>query len=499
MGNGASTVSIPQLREDQILQPGSDAYNDIRQKITWNQDVMGDALAILLPETNDDVANALQYCAKAGLPIAVNGGGHSQMAMPNKTVVLSLTKFNQISVDPKEKTLICGGGCRLGDVDAACGVHGLATTFGTYYDTGVGGLTLGCGVGILIKKFGLALDNLLEITGVTPAGITVIANEKVNSDLFWACRGGGGNFCVVTEFKFQLHNVGGAPGFAPGEILSGPIIMPQAAESADSREEHLKWWFEKDALPNLAEKEHYTMSLNVLGGPMVVIFHHYGAKTDATKYLEGYGPPGKMSLKEIEGNPLVCPKPYKKAQEPALPGPDPLAKGGRFYYKAVMFPEYNAEIPKIVAKWCQPTSLVDGHFVEEEGCAYLVGILPLGGKFHEVPPDATAFCSRGMKFWLVLYTLWQSKEPDAENKQRQRCVAWAKGLSKELEPFGEDYRNPTGGRDWEQKSDHQMGGVEMHAKICQMHGAAWEKLKQVKAKYDPKNLLSMNQNVPPEA
>ena len=186
----------------------------------------------------DDVAMASRFARDHGLPLAVRGGGHNGAGLGtvDDGVVIDLSPLKDVEVDPEARTVRVGGGCTWGEVDRATNEHGLATPSGIISTTGVGGLTLGGGLGHLTRKFGLAIDNLLEAEMVLASGERVRASDDEHPDLYWAIRGGGGNFGVVTSFLFRLHEVGtviGGPTFWPVEdARRGALGLPRVPAEA---------------------------------------------------------------------------------------------------------------------------------------------------------------------------------------------------------------------------------------------------------------------------
>src|SRR5919204_389336 len=199
-----------------VLVPDDDGYEAART--TFNGMLDRRPEVVTRPLDVDDVVAAVSFAAESNLPIAVRGGGHGVAGhcVGDGSLVVDLRLMRGITIDRDARTATCGGGALWEDLDPACLRHGLATPGGTFGDTGVAGLTLGGGIGHLIGLHGLTLDNLLATTVVTADGEVVRASENENADLFWALRGGGGNFGVVTDFTFRLHPV--------GQVLAGQLI-----------------------------------------------------------------------------------------------------------------------------------------------------------------------------------------------------------------------------------------------------------------------------------
>ena len=204
-----------------LIGPEDDAYDEARA--VYN--AMIDKSPALIARCADagEVAKVVRFAADHDLLLAVRGGGHNGAGLGtcDDGVVIDLSPIKQIEVDPEARTARVGGGCTWGEVDAATNQHGLATPSGIISTTGVGGLTLGGGIGHLTRKFGLSIDNLLEAEVVLPNGEQVRASADEHPDLFWAIRGGGGNFGVVTSFQFQLHEV--------DTVIAGPVLLGRRA------------------------------------------------------------------------------------------------------------------------------------------------------------------------------------------------------------------------------------------------------------------------------
>ena len=235
----------------------------------------------------NDVAAVIALARARDLPLAVRGGGHNGggLGTCDDGVVIDLSAFKQIDVDPAARTVRVGGGCTWGEVDAATGEHGLATPSGIIATTGVGGLTLGGGLGHLTRKFGLAIDNLLEAEVVLADGRAVRANADEHPDLFWALRGGGGNFGVVTSFLFRLHEVGtviGGPTFWPVEQATEVLSVYREFLPAAPRE--LNGFFAFCTVPPAPPFPEHLYMRKVCG----VVWCHVGSEEDAARDMQPF-------------------------------------------------------------------------------------------------------------------------------------------------------------------------------------------------------------------
>ena len=219
-----------------------------------------------MPTTAKEVMSVVKLAA--GKKVAVLSGGHSPMCMPNGAFLISLRKMNGVIVDPERMVVTAEGGAKIADVDNALKPHNFAAPLGTHPDTGIGGLTLGGGIGWLTPRVGLAIDNLVSAEVVLADGTLVTASAESEPELFWALRGGGGNFGLVVSFTYNVFAVGGADGFEPGMVLAGVVPFPlEAFDRATVIEK-----FAADCLAT--DADNVQILLLVLGGPCISVFTH---------------------------------------------------------------------------------------------------------------------------------------------------------------------------------------------------------------------------------
>ena len=410
--------------------------------------------------TVDDVRSVVSFARRHDILLAVRGGGHNGAGFGtvDDGIVLDLARLDSVSVDPAARTARVGGGATLAQLDAATGAHGLATPSGIISTTGVGGITLGGGLGHMTRTFGLAIDNLLEAEVVLANGDVVTASAEQNDDLFWALRGGGGNFGVVTSFTFRLHPV--------GSVVAGPTFwdVEQGAEVLTAYRD-----FMRDAPREL---NGFFLFASVPPGPPFpealhlrkvcgVVWCYVGDEASAAAAMQ----------------PLLDATP-----EPLLHGPAPMPHamiqgafdavypaGDQWYWRAELFNEIADESIAIHAKFgaAMPTWKSTMH------------LYPLDGAVHDVGNDATAWGYRDASFNAV----FAGVDPDPANAEAIK--RWAIDYNEALKPYG------AGGAYLNMIMDE--GADRVKASFA----GNYDKLARVKAEYDPSNLFRVNQNIPP--
>ena len=442
----------------EILLPSDGAYDSARQ--IWNAMIQKRPAVIARCATTSDVVRGVNFARDNRLLLAVRGGGHNIAgnAMCDDGLVIDLSKMKAAQVDPATRRVTIEGGATLADLDAATQAHGLATPVGINSTTGIAGLTLGGGFGWLSRKYGLTVDNLESAEVVTAVGEVVRASESENPDLFWALRGGGGNFGVVTRFEFRLHPVG-------PDVLSGLIVYPiseaksvlqQYREFIASAPEELNVWTvlrKAPPLPFLPEKFH--------GQEMIALALIYaGDPKQGEPLVEPLRKFGTPWGEHVGVQPYVA---WQQTFDPLL------TPGARNYWKSHNF-----------------TTLQDGLFdvvVEYVGklpspqCEIFFGAL--GGATTRPASDSAAYAQRDAMFVMNFHGRWEDPVDD------ERCVLWARDFFKATAPFA-------------------SGGVyvnfmtaEETDRVRSAYGPNYDRLVQVKRKYDPNNLFRMNQNIEP--
>jgi FAD/FMN-containing dehydrogenase len=395
----------------------------------------------------DDVASAVSFATAADLPIAVRGGGHGVAGhcVGDGSIVIDLRLMRYVDVDPQARTATCGGGALWEDLDPPCQRHGLATPGGTFGDTGVAGLTLGGGIGHLMGLHGLTLDNLLEAKVVTADGNIVRASEDENADLFWALRGGGGNFGVVTDFTFRLHPV--------GLLLGGLLVYP--VEAAD------------EVLPVFRGLAAEAPDELVLFGQ---IFRSAMTPNSGSVVSVAYfGDPdeGRSAIKPLteQLTPLVDgvrPMYYPELQE--IFGRMPF--GLRNYWSGRFLQELSDDVLGLTAKTFADPEMLGGILLE---CIH--------GAAKRIPPDATAFAGREASHNATFISTWTDPADD------DRWIAAARSFSAALAPWslGEGYVNYAS---------------EMPDDLPETDRL--RRLRRIKREYDPENRFRFNHNVTPQ-
>lgn len=441
----------------QVITPGDSNYDEVRE--IWNAMIDRRPGLIVRCSGTADVLQAIRFARRHKLLTSVRGAGHNiaGKSLYDGAFLIDLSVMRSVQVDPDKRVAVAGPGATLGDVDHETQAYGLAVPVGINSTTGIAGLTLGGGFGWLSRSLGLTADNLIAAEVVTADGERLRCDENTHADLFWATRGGGGNFGIVTSFEFKLHPVGPV-------VMSGPAVFPfEQARSvlqkyrefcASCAEELTVWAVMRDAppLPFLAPEVHGTRVL-------ILAALYNGPVADGEKALS--------SLRKL-GQPIADgfgPHPFSGFQQAF----DPLlTPGARNYWKSHNFTGLSDElIDTLVNYGSRLPSPQSEIFVAQ-----------VGGATNRVAPDATAYPHRDVEFVMNVHTRWDTADQD------NVCVSWAREFYDATESFA-------------------TGGVyvnfisEDEDRIQGAYGANYDRLSKVKSKYDPDNFFSLNQNVSP--
>jgi FAD/FMN-containing dehydrogenase len=455
-----SGTTIEQLREQcrgQVIAAGDDGYDEARA--VYNAMIDKRPMAIVRAVNAGDVMAAVRFARDAGVDLAVRGGGHSVPGFGtcDGGIAIDLVGMRGVRVDPGSKTARAGGGATWGDFNAATHAFGLATTGGIISTTGVAGLTLGGGIGYLTRGHGLSLDNLISADVVTADGRFLVASEREHEDLFWAIRGGGGNFGVATALEFALHPV--------DQIYGGPMFF-----ELDAVGDLLRWYrgFIADApeqfggfpafqiappLPFIPEDRH--------GDTFIAFVSCWTGPLDEAENV-------LKPLRDVA--PIVAehvgPMPYP-ALNAAFDGLVP--PGLQHYWKANFVTELTDEN-------------IDAHLrhgPDVPAVNSTVHIYPINGAAQRVASDATAFGHRDANFATVIAGMW----PDPA--QNDANIKWVKDYAAATTPHSDE-----GGYINFMASDDQD-------RVRANYGANWDRLVEVKRRYDPDNVFHLNQNIVP--
>ena len=455
-------ATVQELREaihGRVLRPGDDGYAEACR--IWNGafDSRRPALIVGCSGAADVIA-AVGFARSNDLTIAVRGGGHSIAGFStcDEGIVIDLSAMRSVRVDPAARRAQVGPGAVWGDVDHETQAHALATTGGLVSTTGVAGFTLGGGIGWLMRKHGLACDNLVGADVVTADGRLVHASEHENSDLLWGLRGGGGNFGIVTQFEFELHPL--------GPVVYAGAIFYAAEHDADLMRLFREW------APGVSDD--ITAALNLTTAPPLPVIPEewHGKKVIALLVVSA----GAMDEAEAQV------RAFRSAAEPVadLLGPmpytamqsliDPLwPKGIRAYFKSTNLARFDDEL----------IERLSAQHVSAPGPQCEIHVHQMGGAVARVPEGETAFSERSMPFVVNAVTGWQDPDDTAAHTAWARAVVDAAADAS----TGRAYVNFLGDSD-EARSSY---GAETYARLVAL-----------KREYDPTNVFRLNQNIEPD-
>ncbi|WP_345771614.1 FAD-binding oxidoreductase [Geodermatophilus sabuli] len=455
------TTQLPGTLADrirgQVIRPGDDDYEQARRVYNGMIDAHPDL--VVRCTGPDDVAAVLRYAAENGRDLAVRGGGHSVpgFGTGDGAVVADLSLMQAVDVDPASRTATAGGGTTWGRFNDATGASGLATTGGIISTTGIGGLTLGGGIGYLCRGYGLSCDNLLAAEVVTADGTVVTADENDNSDLFWALRGGGGNFGVVTRFTYRLHPVetiyGGPMFFELSDATAVFQMFRELVREAPREFGGFPAFQMAPPLPFVPEDR--------VGDTFVLVVPCWtGSQAEGERLVDRIRQVAPVVAEHVGPMPYAA---LNSAFDPLLP------PGLQNYWKAAYATELTDEA---IAAHVEHGSRVPN-------TQSTMHLYPINGAVHDVAPDATAFGHRDATWAANIAGFWPDPADNEANTQ------WVRDYYAAITPHSAagGYTNFASGDDGHKAPEN--------------YGANYERLRAVKRTYDPGNLFHLNQNIRP--
>jgi len=449
---------IKGLIKGNLVVPDDHGYEEARQ--IWNAMIDRRPAAIVQCAQADDIPPVIRFARTNGLELSIRGAGHNigGNALCDNGITIDFSRMKNVRVDAGKKRAYVEPGATLADLDKATQAQGLATPVGINSTTGIAGLTLGGGFGWLTRKYGMTVDNLVSVDIITADGKKLRASENENSDLFWALRGGGGNFGVVTQFEFQLFPVG-------PEVVAGLIVFPfrqakqiltKYREFVNSAPEVLNVWVVLRKAPPLP-----FLPQNVHGKEVVVLPIFYcGPAAEAEKLLAPVRAFGDAHGEHIGTQPYVE---WQKAFDPLL------TPGARNYWKSHNFTELAGGALNSIIDFASK--------LPSPQCEIFIGLI--AGAPNRVAPEAMAYAHRDAKFVLNVHGRWD------EAKDDQRCIAWAREFFRASAPYASAgaYVN--------------FMTAEENDRVAAAYGANYDRLVEIKRRYDPENVFHLNQNIKP--
>jgi FAD/FMN-containing dehydrogenase len=459
MKNGAID-NFRMTLKGQLLQPDDAGYDEARQ--IWNAMIDKRPAIIVRCAGAADVRASLAFARDHDLRLAVRGGGHNigGNALCDDGLVIDLSGMRAVHIDREARRAYVQGGATLADFDHEAQSFGLATPLGINSTTGVGGLTLGGGFGWLSRKHGLTVDNLLAASIVTADGEVLRTSASEYPDLFWAIRGGGGNFGIVTMFEYALHPVG-------PEVTAGLIVFPfEQAKQVLTRY--------RDLVPTLRDDVNIWAVLRKAPPLPFLPVEVHGKEVVVMAFFSPLAPEAvKSELDAVRGFGQACGEhagamPYSAWQQAF----DPLlAAGARNYWKSHNFVTLGDEAIDTVIRYVGK--------LPSPQCEIFLGLL--GGQVNRTAPDATAYPHRDAVYVMNVHTRWSDAADD------EWCIRWSRAFFADTAPYaaGSVYIN--------------FMTQEEGNRIADAYGGNYDRLKEIKGKYDPRNLFRQNQNIAPSA
>ena len=450
-------VDLTARIEGRVLHPGDQGWDGA--VLTWNALAARTPALVVQPISARDVATAVGFARKHGLLLSVKGGGHNiaGTSLAEGGLTLDMVRMRAVNVDVDGRLAHVGPGCLLQDVDRATQEHGLATVLGFVSEVGVAGLTLGGGFGYLMRRFGWTVDNLQAVEIVTADGEVRTANRDDNAELFWALRGGGGNFGVVTRFIFRLHPV--------GPMITGGLALWDAARAGEVLVAYRK-------LTESAPRELTSAVVMRIAPPAPFIPQRWHGKHVVGMLLCHSGPDANADLATVRaiGDPivdLITERPYVE-QQAMMDGTEP--KGQHYYWKTEHLSALTSQFLEAFRDGALKVPTVHSESV----------IFHIGGAANERQPDDGAVGNRDARYITGFAGAWPADTgADAH-------VAWVRDAWQSIRPFS------TGGN----YVNFQLA-EDATARTAEAYGGNFERLRRAKATYDPDNLFRVNRNISP--
>jgi len=430
-----------------VITAGGQDYESARR--VWNGMIDRRPSMIVRPASIADVMQAVRFVRENQLPFSVRGGGHSVSgkSVADGAVMIDLSRMKAVQIDPAGQSAVVQGGITWGEFDKAAESYRLATTGGVISSTGVAGLTLGGGIGWLMGKHGLSCDNVISADLVNADGVHTTASATTNEDLFWAIRGGGGNFGIVTALEFRLH---------PLESVEGGVLLYPRTAAFD-----LLRRYRDVTLTAPDELTAYGALMTGHGSPLAAIaFCHSGERSQAA------GASKQFFLADAPVADMTGEKKYSELQSML----DFTAPAGlHYYFKCPFLCDLTDEALETIGEHCASAPTEQTQVVIEH----------MHGAASRVPATKTAFGLRRVSYSINIMPAW------SDPALAEKCISWARALSAGLEPFG--------------ASDSYVNYLadEGTAAVRASYGVNYQRLSQLKKKYDPGNFFRSNQNIAP--
>lgn len=440
---------------NRLIQQGDTQYEELRK--VWNGAIDKHPLAIIVCESEQDVVAAVKFANKNNLSISIRGGGHhlAGLAVCDDGLMIDLSNMRNVQVDEQRRVALVQGGATLADVDGETQKYGLATPTGTVSETGIAGLALAGGMGYLRGKYGLTSDNIVGVNIVTAEGELLHANQESNPDLFWAVRGGGGNFGVVTSFEFQLHPVG-------PEVLGIDVMydFDDAKEVVVKAQEYLRH-----------SSDDVSFNLTVMQLPPAPFLPEFLHNKKVVAVSGMYAGDAEQGLQEIQplrelAKPIVDQTgkiPFVELQKKL----DPMVQNHiPVYGTSLYFSELTEEVMDILINKIEnaPTP------------AILVQLWALGGEMNRISPAKTPFAIRDAQFILLVDAM-------AMNGEEELCQKWVDSIY-------------SGMLSYSYKKSSYLNAMEVDDEVTKSaYQENYNRLLEIKKKYDPRNLFRHNHNI----